>query len=357
MLLWGKGVVTKLLRATETKQIVELLDEAKNLRQAINFPLLTGECLIGDEVLFNKTAVELNLGTGGYDFIIANVTNPPIERKKTQEHIMKNRYTPLQLSIHAGEEEHFEEDEEWMNLGDLPVLIISLHSMLPILCLTIHHAYPDCNIVYIMTDATSLPIWLSDHVEILQEQKMLQGTITIGQSFGGDIEAINKFSGLQLAKKIYQPNYVIIGPGPGSVGTGNKWGTSAIEIGEIVNAVYLLGGKPIIVPRISFAEQRSRHFGLSHHIITALANVTFVSAHLPLPLLAEDKHQYIYHQVKQANLMKKHKIHWITKTDVDTIKERINGYKIPITTMGRTIDEDAEYFQGIVAAASFVRSL
>lgn len=358
MLLWGKGRVTQIVRAKEEKQIVELLDDYGSRRLAMNFPILTGECFVGDEVLFNKTAVELELGTGGYDFIIANMTHPPIHRKKSNEHIMKNRYTPLQFSVNVGEEKLFsifEEDE--FSLQGFPVFIICLHSMLPILCLTLKSFEPHSKIIYVMTDATSLPIWLSDHVEALKEKNLLQGSITIGQSFGGDMEAVNKFSGLLLGMKKYNPDYMIIGPGPGSVGTGSKWGNSGVEIGELVNAVSILGGKPIVVPRISFQDQRPRHKGLSHHIITALSHVALSRAILPVPMLSKEKDHFIYNQLDKADLIQKHSIYWIPIEDVQTMKEKMKDYPIKITTMGRTIDEDTEYFQGIYAAALYVQKL
>jgi hypothetical protein len=58
--------------------------------------------------------------------------------------------------------------------------------------------------------------------------------------------------------------------GPGIVGTGSALGTTAVELGPIVDAASILGGQPIVAARVSEADARSRHWGLSHHTTTAL---------------------------------------------------------------------------------------
>lgn len=90
---------------------------------------------------------------------------------------------------------------------------------------------------------------------------------------GGDLESVNIYSGLIAAYQVLKAEIIIVTMGPGIVGTGTKWGTTAVEQGEIINAVNVLGGQPIAVPRISFADPRPRHQGVSHHTITALGQV------------------------------------------------------------------------------------
>ena len=72
-------------------------------RLAINYPPLTGR-LLGDHVLINTMAEELQLGSGGYHFVLANLA----ALKHTSQgsgHIMKLRYTPQQIRVLAAEEE------------------------------------------------------------------------------------------------------------------------------------------------------------------------------------------------------------------------------------------------------------
>ncbi len=360
MLLWKRGTITAIISDFSHKQIVEIRSATHGERLGINYPLLTGICNVGDEIVMNTTAVELDLGTGGFDFIIANLTNPPLDRKLTNEHIMKNRYTPLQFAVQSGEElDHAKQflDYSTSTLDGTPVLIISLHSMLPLLTLIIKDIKPQSKVVYVMTDSTSLPIWLSDHAEELINMKLLSGTVTSGQSFGGTIEAINKFSGLLMAKKSLEADYIIIGPGPGSVGTGTEWGFSAIEVGEIVNAVSILSGVPIVVPRISFSDKRLRHHGLSHHLVTTLSKVTLTKALLPLPKFEDDRYHILHNQIVEANLYEKQQIQWLMPQSITQLKQQLCLYSRPIVTMGRGIDDDLSFFLGVSAAGQFALTI
>ena len=71
--------------------VVEL---GPNRAKALNYPELTGSCRCGDQVLLNTTAAELQLGTGGWHYVLAVYGR---ERSLAQSgHIMKLRYTPLQ---------------------------------------------------------------------------------------------------------------------------------------------------------------------------------------------------------------------------------------------------------------------
>lgn len=355
MIMWEKGRIREILSENQTKQIVIIENEKGEGRKGINYPLLTGVCISDDEVLYNRTAVELKLGTGGYDFIIANLTHPPTEGKLPNGHTMKNRYTPLQLAFQSGEEHvdllSWESIERESNLRGIPVLIISLHSMLPLLTILLKEKNPDMKIVYLMTDSTSLPIWLSEHVQHLKERNLLHATITSGQAFGGDLESINTYSGLLLAKYRLGADLIIMGGGPGSMGTGTVWGYSAIEIGELVNTVNILAGLPIIPPRISFLDPRPRHYGFSHHILTALSKVALTPAHLALPHLDDHRFTYLLEQIEGEEIMTKHYLHLLPAISGESIFEIMKNYGVNVTTMGRGIADDPVYFQGVAAAA------
>ena len=53
--------------------------------------------------------------------------------------------------------------------------------------------------------------------------------------------------------------------GPGIVGTATRLGFSGIEVGPVLDAAAGLGGAPIACLRVSFADPRARHRGVSHH--------------------------------------------------------------------------------------------
>ena len=69
-----------------------------NIEKAYNYPKMTGSVDIGNEVVLNTTAVEVSLGTGGYHFVILNLNK--LESNMTPGgHIMKLRYTPMQVKV------------------------------------------------------------------------------------------------------------------------------------------------------------------------------------------------------------------------------------------------------------------
>ena len=168
------------------------------LQRAYNYPKITGHINIGDEVLLNTTAVELSLGTGGYHFVIANLNN--LESNFTKGgHIMKLRYTPLQVKVDSVEEQesaYHKNIEEFSNLDNMPVVVGSLHSMLTPFVASYKRLNPKKKLVYIMTDGAALPIYLSKNVDTLKKKGLIDNTITIGSAFGGDYECINIYTAL-----------------------------------------------------------------------------------------------------------------------------------------------------------------
>ncbi|MFV9510756.1 DUF3866 family protein [Tepidibacillus sp. LV47] len=361
MIIWGKGKVAEILEETDKIQIVKIQTKDKE-GKAIYYLQFGDPLKIGDQVILNQTATHLQLGTGGYDFVVI-----PIKKKEqiiftnNQQvgHIMKLRYTPYQFSVMSCEEQsspYHDLFTEPKSLEGLPVLIGELHSMLPIVTTIIRqleiqdHHIPR-KIVYIMTDGASLPLSLSQHVTILKEKKWLDYTITIGHAFGGDLEAINIYTGLIAAKYILHADIVVVLMGPGVVGTGTWLGYTGVEHGEIINAVNILKGYPISIIRASEKDQRLRHHGISHHSITALKTISLTSSVVPYPEWLEKDYPNIFDLLREFALTK-HKLIPIRLQRKDVVK-MIQQYPIPITTMGRTVIDDPLFFDFVASAAYF----
>ncbi len=348
-------------RGTITKELFSrrgikgyMLDIEGREEKAIVYPDLLGDTVPGDEVLVNTTAVSLGLGSGGYHYVIA-VLNSPGKALKNGGHIMKLRYTPMQLKVLSVEEEDSPYHQEMMiadSLEGTPVLVGALHSMLAPLCIKLSKT--GYRIAYVMTDGAALPIAFSRTVNQLKELNMLTGTITIGHAFGGDLEAVNIYSGLLAAKKVFNADIIIVSMGPGIVGTGTRWGFTGIEQGDILNAVDVLQGIPVAVPRVSFADSRKRHYGISHHTITVLSRVCRVKSIVALPLLEEEKLSYILKQLQDERLIEMHKI---CIEDSSSIIDLIKSSKIAVSTMGRGVDDDPEFFLTVGSAAITARRL
>lgn len=326
----------------------------------------------GDWVRLNTTAVRLKLGTGGYHFVIGveKAALPQIEMSEKLEgsfddagHMMKLRYTPLQRSVLAVEEESSRFHsifKEKHRLDGAPVLIGELHSMLPIVACWLHdlqitlQPQRPVKLNYIMTDGGALPLQMSRHVRNLKQLGWLSTTITYGHAYGGEIEAMNKFTAMLASRWVAKGDISLATMGPGIAGTGTLLGHTGMEITELIHAVYAMGGRPIVIPRISFCDARDRHYGLSHHTKATLGKMALCSAILPLPdLPQQDQKQHLKAQLQAWNIEQQHEIHWIGNITSDRVRQALSDYPEVIKTMDRTFDEDEAFFMGVCAATQF----
>lgn len=254
---------------TVTEVLVERLGlqrVATDVGRAFVLTGLTGPVAVGDRVVLNTTAVDLGLGTGGWHVVHWN-----LERDAWSEpgpgHIMKVRYTSLQADTGAAEESH---PDLPADLEGMPVVACSLHSQVPCVAAAVAGAVPAARVVYVMTDGAALPMALSDLVLAMEESGLVAATITTGHAFGGDLEAVSVPSALLLARHVLGADITVVAMGPGVVGTGSRFGTTAVEVAAILDVVAALGGQPIAALRMSSADARDRHRGVSHHSRTAL---------------------------------------------------------------------------------------
>jgi hypothetical protein len=326
--------------------------------KAIAYPDLVGEVQVGDRVLLNVTAVHKSLGTGGYHFVMANLSSPTSgEEQNPLGHIVKLRYTPLQhtvLSVEENASPSRQSIEGFSGLKGMPVVIGQLHSQIAPALAAIKRSQRTARIAYIMTDSAALSLGFSRLVAELREKKLIDQTITVGQAFGGGIEAVNIYTGLIAAREVVGADIAVVCPGPGNTGTGTRFGFSSIEQGEIVNAVSVLGGRPVAIARISFADTRTRHQGISHHTITALETVALCRCTLVLPMIDQVRLMIIQEQIARTEIPQKHKIRVIDPTPgITEMAER----NINVTTMGRSYSQDAEFFQSAAAAARYATEL
>lgn len=321
--------------------------------RAYNYPKMTGEVKVGDKVLLNTTAVELSLGTGGYHYVISNLDNMEADLEG-QGHIMKLRYTPMQVrvdSVEDHESKYHDVFEKFETLDGMPVVVGTLHSMLTPFVATYKRLNPNKKLVYIMTDGAALPIYFSMNAATLKDKGLIDSTITFGNAFGGDYECINIYTALITAKEIAKADAVFISMGPGIAGTGTKYGFTGIEQGPILDAISKLGGRPVAIPRISFADMRDRHRGISHHSITIFDEIVNVGVEIPITIYDEEKDSVIKNQIKENKLEEKHKIKYIEN---NRTKEDIDSYGLKVKSMGRNYEQDSEFFDSASSAAIYI---
>jgi hypothetical protein len=357
LISWKKGKVSRVLEALDHIQELDVEVEG-TLCRAWNFPLLTGDVSTGDYVYLNTTAVEKKLGSGGYHFVIANLSRIPDPAPGDDGHIMKLRYTPYQVKVLSVEEEaspFHQQIKDFESLEGTPVIVGTLHSMLaPAAAGCLAATQGRARVAFVMTDGAALPLTLSKTVRTLKEKGMLAGTVSAGHAFGGDLESVNIYSGLIAAYQVLKAEIIIVTMGPGIVGTGTRWGTTALEQGEIINAVSVLGGQPIAVPRISFADARPRHRGVSHHTLTALERVALREAIIALPEVNTEQHDLINKQLEESGILSHHRV---VVRDGSPALRYLEGQGITVKSMGRNPVDDPVFFLAAGAAGSVAAEL
>src|SRR3954451_10587645 len=161
-----------------------------------------------------------------------------------------------------------------------PVVGIALHAQVPCVACQKNQRIPGARIGYIQTWGGALPGSLSRVVQTLRSQGLLAGHITAGQAHGGEHEAISTEGAIEAGLERYEA--LIIGPGPGILGSDSRLGHGGMAALESAHAALALGLKPLIVPRMSSGDPRPRHQGLSHHTKTVL-ELLLKPVHVALP--------------------------------------------------------------------------
>lgn len=348
------GKVVRIVRQREgiARIVVEVAGEE---RPATVFTKVTGEVSEGDRVVINTTGVELELGTGGEDFVLWNLERTDADFS-SGGHILKLRYTPWQIdtrSAESPESPYHEELAKAESIEGMPVVACGLHSQIAPVVAVMKQTNPALNVVYLMTDGAALPIVHSDLVALLKERGLLDATITCGHAFGGDLECVNVFSGLLAARVACKADVAIVAMGPGIVGTGTPLGHTGMEQGQVLSAAGVLGGRPIAALRVSFADPRPRHEVVSHHTLSALRLSTLVPTTIAVPRLREERLRLVMDLLKSAGLDTRHEIRVV---DASSTIDALETFSLSVTTMGRTIADDPEFFEA-AGAAGIVASL
>lgn len=319
-----------------------------DLCRALAYPALVGHPEPGDRALLNTTALAMGLGTGGYALVVALPDRLAAAGPGPAGHLVKARYTPLQaavLGVDEPDSPHHEQLREADDVGGMPVVIADLHSALPAILAGLGSARRQARAAYVMTDSGALPLWFSRTVAQLRADGMLLGSVTAGQAFGGNLEAVTLHTGLLAARHVLGADVAIVTQGPGNLGTGTRWGFSGVSAGEAVNAAATLGGHPVASLRVSQADARERHRGVSHHSRTAYGRVALARAEVVVPELPGPFGERVAAEARQLGSR-----HDLVHVGVDGLYERLRAAPVRLSTMGRGLDEDTAYFLAAAAA-------
>jgi hypothetical protein len=328
----------------------------QGIARAVAYPGLCGPVRAGDSVLLNTTAAWLGLGTGGVHFVISVDGNERLDAEE-RGRTMKLRYTPSQVGVLAAEEEgspYRAALERAAGLDATPVIWVPLHSMVGPAAAGARAAGAR-RVAYAMTDGASLAAPLSRSAAALRSSGLLDSVVSCGQAFGGDLEAVNTFTGLLASRLVAGADVIVVGDGPGNTGTNTVWGASDIESAMSLNAAGILGGRPVAALRISFADPRDRHLGVSHHSLTALERVALQPVHVAVPALDDDEHRAtVWDALRRAGIHEKHQVVEVNgQPALDVLAER----GLRPESMGRGVEDDPEFFLAAGAAGILAGSL
>jgi hypothetical protein len=305
-----RGVVTAVRERHEGLTRVEVDGEP-----CVAYPLLTGPVALGDEVVVNTQARDLGLGSGGFDVLYLNLTRGLGLAPESASHVVKLPYTPAQAAVRHAEEA----GELAETLGGMPVVCCSLHSQVVPSCA----ALAGLRVAYVQLEGGALPVPLSDAVRTLRERGLVSAAASVGSCFGGDVECVNVWSGLAWARAASH-DIAVCSIGPGIVGTGSRLGHGGLASAAAANAALGLGGRPVVATRVSEADSRDRHRGVSHHTRAVL--------------------DLCLGEVVVAD-----------EADGDGWREACAG--LPLSHMGRGPDEDPAFFAAAYAAGVAARRL
>ncbi|HEX4867605.1 MAG TPA: DUF3866 family protein [Acidimicrobiales bacterium] len=297
---------------------------------------LTGSVAVGDRVVLNTTAVDLGLGTGGWHVVHWNLAREAWS-EAGPGHIMKLRYTSLQVDAGAAEERH---PDLPTHLGGMPVVACGLHSQIAPVAVAVLAADPTARIAYVMTDGAALPLALSDLVATMVERGVLAASITAGHAFGGDLEAVSVPSALALARHVVEADVVIVAMGPGVVGTGTALGTTSVEVAGVLDAAAALGATSVAALRMSSGDARQRHRGVSHHSRTALG---LTRSRVLVAVPATGSYEDARHDLRVV--------------EPPAIAGLLEDAGLRVTTMGRGPEADPLFFEAAAAAGTLAASL
>jgi Protein of unknown function (DUF3866) len=304
------------LRRGRVTAIRERLDALVRLDvdgvDCVAYPSLTGPVALDDEVIVNVQARELGLGSGGFDVLYANLTRGLGLAPENGAHVMLLPYSPLQHARLYVEEA----GETGAELEGMPVLCCSLHSQVAPACA----ALDGLRVAYVQLAGGALPVSLSDTLRALRERGLVAATAAVAPCFDGDVQCVSVASALGWARRGH--DVAVCAIGPGIVGTGTRVGHGGLAAAEAANAALSLGGVPVVAARVSGADERPRHRGVSHHTEAVLALVRGE------PVVADTAEGW---------------------------REACAG--LPLSHMGRGPEEDPDFFAAAYAAGLAAREL
>ncbi|MBS1861491.1 MAG: DUF3866 family protein [Actinobacteria bacterium] len=358
-----RGVVV-----SEAPLVVEVDGER---RPAWADEVLLGPMREGDEVVVNCAALDLGLGSGGFDVVHVNLTRGLGGGVEGDAHVIKLNYTSLQHPVEPVEGR--KQSLCARNIpqapligsgpgveagstvgasagdGSLPakvqVAVLPLHGHLAPAAWAAAQARPGIRVGYVQTAGGALPGSLSRDVAELRDRGLLCGHITAAPAYGGEHEALSTVGALDAAATALGWDAVLVGPGPGIIGSDTDFGHGGMAALDSAHAALSLRLPTIISPRLSSADPRERHRGLSHHTATILDLLL-----APVTVAIPEGASNLASQIDATGASR----HLLQEVPVDLDAYAASG--LPARTMGRQLADDPLFFESPLAAGTLLAS-
>ncbi len=337
MLSLRQGTVIEVQPSRSDGEIDEIVVDVDGVaRPAFADVSMVGATEVGDSVVVNIEAVDLNLGSGGRDVVLVNLTRGLTGEPDPNRHVMKLNYTALQTGVAPVESTKLDVPIA------APAAIFQLHGQLAPVAWAAANANPGLKLGYVQTGGGALPGKYSSTVKQLRERGLLCDHLTAAPAYGGDGEAMSTIGALHSGLRDRGWDAAVVGPGPGIIGSGTPLGHGGMNALDSTHCALALGCSAVLVARASSGDPRERHRGVSHHTRTVLelllAQVTVAfSDGSTIPDEA-------------------------ARHDARVVEVEIEEYAasgLPSRTMGRDWTEDRQFFEcamaGGVALADLLR--
>jgi hypothetical protein len=302
---------------------------------------LLGEMREGDEVVVNVAALDLELGSGGFDVVHVNLTRGlEAEEGEGGGHVMKLNYTSLQHPVEPVERRLGES----VQAGTMPVLVLPLHGHLAPAAWAAAIGRPGLKLGYVQTTGGALPGSLSRDVAQLREHGLLGGHVTAAPAYGGEHEALSVAGALDAAANELGWDVALAGPGPGIVGSETRLGHGGIAALDTLHASLALGLPTLLSPRLSSSDPRDRHRIVSHHTLTVM-RMLLGGVEVPVPA----GEPVAVARLAEACGWR----HRLREASADLAGYAATG--LPARTMGRDLADDPLFFAAALAAGAALR--
>ena len=311
---------------------------------------LLGEMREGDEVVVNVEALDLRLGSGGFDVVHVNLTRGLAGGgAEGDEHVMKLNYSSLQHTVEPVELPV--RDFPQVGKGapkaierSMPVLVLPLHGHLAPASWAITKARGGVKVGYVQTAGGALPGSLSRDVAQLRELGMLCDHVTAAPTYGGEHEALSIAGALDAAAHTLGWDAAVVGPGPGIIGSETRLGHGGMAALDGAHAALALGLPTLLSPRLSAADPRQRHRGVSHHTLIVM-RMLLGAVEVAVP----SGNPVVTAQLAEAAAWR----HRLREAPADLAGYASSG--LPTHSMGRDLSEDRLFFAAPLAAGAALR--